>query len=156
MKKMLLLLAGLACLGMFVSCSDDPQEVVVTNAKVPVGWAGKATASSVTYKYYNYTGTTATSYSASIAEDIFATWSYTDNTKGNMKSYDLIVPVKLSSNNINYVECDITKINGKYYDTEGEIIEVSGSPESDTFTIKEIVVEKGSYTYTFKDLKFTR
>ncbi len=73
-----------------------------------------------------------------------------------MKSYDLIVPVKLSSNNINYVECDITKINGKYYDTEGEIIEVSGSPESDTFTIKEIVVEKGSYTYTFKDLKFTR
>ena len=157
MKKMLLLLAGMACLGMFVSCSDEPQEVVVTNLQGEVEWAGKATASSVSYKYA-YDTTSAASSTASIAEgeNDFATWSYTDNTKGNIKTYRLDVPVKLSSTNTEYVDIYITKVNSKYYDGKGEVIEVSGSPENDTFTIKEIVVNEGSYTYTFKDLKFTR
>ena len=145
MKKMLLLLVGMACLGMFVSCSDDPQEVVVTNMGERIEWAGTVTGSvTATSSYYD---------SAAINENALAILSYSDNAKGNVRSYYLEVPVIYSASSKDTTEIELYKVGNDYYDERtGEKLTVTGSLEDNEFTIASV---KG-YNFTFTDLKFTR
>ncbi len=148
MKKMLLLLAGMACLGMFVSCSDDPQEVVVTNSQERVEWVGTVTGS-MTSSYYN---------SVKVNEDALATLTCYENEKGNAKSYELEVPyLYRNSSSGDYYDDEaylsIKKVGNDYYNTrDGKKLEVSGSLDGKEFTIASI--ERSSNKFT--NLTFTR
>lgn len=148
----------MACLGMFVSCSDDPQEVVVVDSVgAEFEWAGNAVADTATYtanssSYYTY--------SVSIDSDKFASISYYDNAKGNMKSYYVEVPVirteKSSGSSSSQVYKDeaefrVKKVGNDYY-YNGTKLTVTGSPEDKEFTIASIE----TYNYKFTNLKFTR
>lgn len=132
MKKMLLLLAGLACLGMFVSCSDDPQEVVVVESYSTVEFKG-------------YADGTIVDSSRTIDTTKWATLEYSKYTEGS-REYTLEVPYTSSS----YSGTDtitIMEIDGKYYDGSTEkLIDVKGSVSGGDFTVT--AVKGRSYTYT--------
>ena len=142
MKKVLALVASTMMLivgGLFVSCSDETQDVYVTNM--------------VENKYYGYfSGTSGTSGiridSTRLGE---ISWSSGGNTNG--EHYWLEVPYSSSSYPYSTTEVEIYKVGSKYYDEYGnELTFISGSPESDTFTIAAIE----SYIATFTNLRFTR
>ena len=156
MKKMLLLLASLACFGMLVSCSDDPQDVYVTNNGEyyeAVGvMTGTATASETdTGTTYAIDNTRYASVSAS---------SYPDAAK---VTYTLTVPYTYTYNNTtrkNTTEVTVTKIAGKYYTSSTPVIdnnlEVDGSLEG-SFTVKTSVRASGyNSTITISNLKFEK
>ena len=158
MKKMLLLLAGMACLGMFVSCSDDPQEIVVdyANKQYEYRYYGTVTGSgtvagsvtSVTFdslpksyiRYYNNVDTD---------KDGVLTISET-----NVKYYYLRVSVKATGSSSGYdtAYINIAKIGDEYW-CEDEKITVTGSPKSAEFTLTGTI---DAVSYKFTNLKFTR
>lgn len=148
MKKMLLLLASLACLGFLASCSnDDTQDVYVTNlgnyeaAGIMTGTM-TVIGDSSTYKIDNTRYAFVSSYS----------------TNKDVVSYEVTVPYTetYGSNTYNRTEeVTVKKIDGKYYYNTIKIdepLEVEGSLDGD-FTVKSIKI--GNYT-TITDLKFTR
>ncbi|MDE7391356.1 MAG: hypothetical protein K2M90_02685 [Treponemataceae bacterium] len=156
MKKMLLLLAGMACLGMFVSCSDDPQEVVVSFDQGSKGYS---------YSYYGTATGTVVPNSSSTAtvkvdsEKPFAAVSYRDDVseQTNVKNYTLVVPVKVTQPSYGsyttYPEITLLEVNGTYYCGEEEIT-VKNSPKSTEFTLTGTMEDdRGNYkfsTITFK------
>ncbi|MDE6351420.1 MAG: hypothetical protein K2K67_10505, partial [Treponemataceae bacterium] len=157
-KKMLLLLAGMACLGMFVSCSDDPQEVVIVDSvDTYFEWAGDATADSITYVKTSSYDTN--KYSLSFDTDTYCKLTYSTGSAGNIKSYNLEIPVietiKYGDDDTRVEENEIRiyleKLGNDYY-YNGKKLTLTGSPEDKDFTIASVKANG----YTFTNLKFTR
>lgn len=146
----------MACLGMFVSCSDDPQEVVVSyDYGSTLGYA---------YTYYGTASGTVVSTDSDTytISDRFATISYADKETeeygnaeiiSNAKNYKMKFDVKSSSNYFNSVEITLRKIGNDYYNQyDDKKLTLTGSPEDKEFTIASIE----TYNCKFTNLKFTR
>ena len=156
MKKMLLLLASLACFGMLVSCSDDPQDVYVTNtSNYADNTAGIMTGTMAV---------TGNNSSYKIDDTRYAFVNCSGHADADVVDYYLTVPYTATSVDgtisYNIEELKITKINGKYYydfdENKTKItdnIEVDGSLEG-SFTVKGII-KVDEYT-TISDLKFEK
>lgn len=161
MKKMLLLLASLACFGMLVSCSDETQDVYVTNNTEYYDAAGVMTGTMTTSE----TGTTYAIDNTRYA--YVSTRHYAGES--NVVTYTLIIPYTYTSIGDNtprktLTEVTITKIDGKYYygGTTGyntnqtfviaNNLEVDGSLEG-SFTVKTSIKASG---ITISDLKFEK
>ena len=156
MKKMLLLLASLACFGLLASCSDETQDVYVTNAN---NYGGEiagimtgtmaVTGDNLSYKIDNtrYAFVSPDGYTDSDVVDYHLTVPYTKTAPNGEVTYD-------------NKSLSIKKINGKYYydfnDNKTKItdnLEVDGSLEG-SFTVKGIL--KVDDNTTISDLKFEK
>lgn len=158
MKKMLLLLASLACFGMLVSCSDDPQEVYVTNNTEFYEAVGVMTG---TITPTDTTDTTTYAIDKTRYANVYAR-IYAGTTT---VEYTLTVPYTYTSGDVtrkSTVTVTVTKIAGKYYTSSTPVIdnnlEVDGSLEGN-FTMKTSVRSSSSNTYTYftiSNLKFEK
>ena len=123
----------MACLGMFVSCSDDPQEVTIV----------EMSATSVALK--GYADGTIVGSSYKIDTTSWATLGYDKNIEGS-RTYTLNVPYTSSS----YDGSDtitIVEIDGKYYDNlTQKLIDVKGSVSGGDFTVSAITGRYNTYT----------
>lgn len=158
---MLLLLASLACFGLLASCSNETQDVYVTNFDETSsgGIVGTVEGS------FSYTGDD--KYEVDSKRFASVKWEK-DSGNANILRYILTVPVTISSvedTTINrYVdEICICKIDGKYYLDEDEnskkvdfmiddILKVEGSLDG-SFTVTNVKVDQ---TRTITTLKFTK
>ncbi|MDE6349475.1 MAG: hypothetical protein K2K67_00525, partial [Treponemataceae bacterium] len=128
-KKMLLLLAGMACLGMFVSCSDDPQEVAVVEVAYEAKLVGYASGTIVGSSY-------------NVNTTRWATLTYDKVTEG-CRDYELKVPYGSSGSDYIFIR----EIDGKYYDKSTEtLIDVKGSVSGGDFTVSAITGNNNTYT----------
>lgn len=165
--KIRFVLAGMICLGLLASCKNATEEIVVSfdesqNAS-SYKYAGTA-AGSVRYiggssSYYDYT------YTARIEEDGLARIAYEKSDSSehtNIQSYTLTVPVirtkKYTSGGTTTSEdfkaslsISFFKVGADYY-CDDEKITVDGSPESNSFTLKDVALSD----YIFSNLTFTR
>lgn len=145
-KTSLFVAAALAVALSFASCSNDTQDVYVTNQGTCIN-SGKASGTIA------YTTTTTTKYS--IDSTRFATVEWRMGYEGNTKTYDLEVPYTYGTTGTGTAYVTLKKVNDKYYDgySEKELV-VEGSPEDDEFTITAIFDDDGRFLFT--SLKFKK
>ncbi|MDE5899055.1 MAG: hypothetical protein K2H09_07330 [Treponemataceae bacterium] len=177
MKKMLLVLAGMACLGALASCKNDAEEVTIRYADdmfsqeddYRYSYVGDVSGNVV----YTYNNSSYSTYSASIDSNSLAVIKYDGDDyyseKSNAKKYTLTVPVLLTQSSVGYdgtttvvtsprsVSMYFSKVGSEYYmgsvdSSLGEKISVSGSPESSEFTLTGI----SSDSYVFSSITFRR
>lgn len=175
MKKMLLVLASVMGLGILVSCTQEPQELIITQKDDYVAYnhmyGGIATVTMNTRSNIS---------SIEFDENDYAYISYQDNaynTKTNCKNYRLTVPVVYkTTTTIGSTETtttyhdsfsiSFTKIGDDYKFDSSNIIAnnsnnnykagLEGNPESSNFTIKNIKVSVNGYSVYLDSLSFTR
>ena len=155
MKKMLLLLASLACFGLLASCSDETQDFNDVNVSKEYFYVGNVTGNIILSN--NNTATFPTSN--------IATVKYTKDPKSNTIGYTLTVQyTKKGDQDATGATITITKIGNKYYDCNNNYadVTVAGSLEDSNFTINTIKGKEGDSKSTsdnlptFSNLKFTR
>lgn len=152
MKKMLLLLASLACFGLLASCSDETQDVYVTNSVGNYDAAGTVTG----------TMTVAGSSSTYTIDSSRYAFVSSSNTTSEVVDYTLKVPYTTTTGTTTTASTQsvaIKKIDGKYYyafdDDKTKItdsLDVNGSIEGD-FTVTSIKINN---TTTISNLKFEK
>lgn len=153
MKKMLLLLASLACFGLLASCSDETQDVYLTNNSTDYYWVGTVSGSITLPKSSNYDSATITqvanlSYKKDGADKSSNTIVYTIAISYTQKR-------GTNSPDSGKSEIEIAKIGDKYYDLKNDYapVTVTGSLEDSEFTITSVT---DSMKNTISSLKFTR
>lgn len=165
MKKMLLVLASVMGLGILVSCTQEPQELIITTKPDYVACNYKYGGTATIVK--NDLGSIATLSNIEFDSNDYAYISYNDdaqNLKTNCKEYTLKVPVVYetkttvgntvtttthhSSFTVNFTKIgDDYKFNsGNVNSNESYKPSLSGNPESSEFTVKNIIV-----TLTYSD-----
>lgn len=149
MRKMLLLLASLACFGLLASCSDETQDFNDVNVSKKYFYVGNVTG---TITVLNNPTTHATFPTGNIA-----TMEYTKTPLSNNIDYTLTVNYKDTelSESLNKETIIIVKIDDKYYNKVNSNyieVKVDGSLENSQFTISSITGSK----ILLSNLKFTR
>lgn len=135
-KNSLFVAAALAVALSFASCSNDTQDVYVTNMSERYVNAGvmKGTAA------FNLSSTTFNFESTAIV-------SYDTGNKGNVRIYEVEFYV-----NQYPIEIRLNKVGNAYY-YDGEKVTLDGSPEDDEFTIQTAIE---GHDYKFTNLNFKK